>query len=177
MFLNGDLEEEVYIDTLLGFDNKFGAKVCKLKKSLYGLKQSLKAWFQKFTWFVKNNGYIQAQTDHTMFIKHSSDGRIVVLIVYVDNIILTGDDVSEMNQLKRCSTSEFEIKDLGPLRYFFGMKVAQSKKGIVVSQEKYVLDILKEIGMSNCRPVDTLMDHNQKLRDIKKGDPIDKAQY
>ncbi|KAL6323395.1 hypothetical protein AAG906_038666 [Vitis piasezkii] len=88
-----------------------------------------------------------------MFIKHSSDGRIVVLIVYVDNIILTGDDVFSWNE--SCS----------------------SKKGIVVSQQKYVLDILKEIGMSNCRPVDTLMDHNQKLRDIKKGDPIDKAQY
>ena len=88
-FLNGDLEEEVYMDAPLGFSEKFGTKVCKLKKSLYGLKQSPRAWFEKFTQFVKSQGYTQGQGDHTMFIRHSHDGKIAILIVYVDDIILT----------------------------------------------------------------------------------------
>lgn len=68
-FLNGNLEEEVYMDPPPGFDKHFGSKVCKLKKSLYGLKQSPRAWFERFTQSVKNQGYVQAQSDHTMFIK------------------------------------------------------------------------------------------------------------
>ena len=100
VFLNGDLEEEVYMDSPPGFEEKFGSKVCKLKKSLYGLKQSPRAWFEKFTQSVKKQGYLQRQIDHTLFFKFSSDGKIAILIVYVDDIILTGDDVVEMNRLK-----------------------------------------------------------------------------
>ena len=70
-FLNGDLEEEVFMDLPLGFEEKFGEKkVCRLKKSLYGLKQSLRAWFDRFAKVVKLQGYVQSQADHTMFYKH-----------------------------------------------------------------------------------------------------------
>lgn len=81
-FLNGDLEEEVYMDA--GFGEKFSTNVCKLNKSL---KQSPRAWFEKFTQFVKSQGYTQGQGGHTMFIRHSHDGKIAILIVYVDDII------------------------------------------------------------------------------------------
>ena len=74
------------------FELRFGMKVCRLGKSLYGLKQSPRAWFEKFTCSVKKQGYTQAQTDHNMFIKHSEKGGVTVLIVYVDDIILTCDD-------------------------------------------------------------------------------------
>ena len=83
-----------------------------------------------------------------------------MLIVYVDDIILIKSDLLEKNQLKQFISLEFEIKDLGSLRYFLGMKVAQSNKGIVVSQRKYVLDLLKETGMSGCRPVDIPINPN-----------------
>jgi hypothetical protein len=159
-FLNGNLEEEVYMDAPPGFGKNFGIKVCKLKKSLYGLKQSPRAWFEKFTQFIKSQGYTQEQGDHTMFIRHSHDGKIAILIVYVDDIILTKDDVLEMNRLKTSLSSTFEIKDLGSLRYFLGMEVARSKKGIVISQHKYVLDLFKETGMSSYRPADTPIDPN-----------------
>ena len=79
-----------------------------------------------------------------MFMKFSIKGNIAVLIVYVDDISLTGDDVMEMNMLKKSLASEFVIKDLGLLRYFLGMEVARSKKRIVVSQWKYILDLLRE---------------------------------
>ena len=85
-----------------------------------------------------------------MFFKHSSDGKIVVLIVYVDDIILTGDDEAKMINLKNTLSQEFEIKDLGALRYFLGMEVARTSSGISVSQWKYVLDLLEETGMVRC---------------------------
>lgn len=115
--------------------------------------------------------------DHTMFIKHSECGKVSILIVYVDDIILTGDDLSEMNRLKASLASEFEIKNLGSLKYFLGMEVARSKEGIVISQRKYVLDLLKETGMSGCKPVDTPIDPNKKLGDGEQGESVDIGQY
>ena len=102
-FLNGNLKEEVYMDAPLKFRENFGTKVCKLKKSLYELKQSPRAWFEKFTQFVKSQGYSHGQGDYTMFFKHSQDGKISILILYVDDMILTRDDVREMNRLKTFS--------------------------------------------------------------------------
>ena len=92
------------------------------------------------------------------------EGKIAVLIVYVDDIVITGDDYREINNLKASLAGEFEIKDLGSLKYFLGMEVARSKKGIVVSQQKYILDLLKETGMMGCRPTNTPIDPNQKLQ-------------
>jgi len=176
-FLNGKLEEEVYMSPPPGFENKFESKVCKLVKALYGLKQSPRAWFDRFTQFVKGQGYMQAQSDHTMFTKFSSDMKISVLIVYVDDIILTGDDYGGLEQLKEKLAKEFEIKDLGEMRYFLGMEVARSRKGIVVSQRKYILDLLKDTGMSGCRPAETPIDPNQKLGNIVDGVPVNVQQY
>ena len=94
-FLNGKLEEKVYMEVPLGFkDERASGKVCKLKKALYGLKQSPRAWFDRFTRFVKSLGYTQAQSDHTLFFKHSSN-KVAILIVYVDDIIITGNDSVE----------------------------------------------------------------------------------
>ena len=118
-----------------GFEEKLGSnKVFKLKKSLYGLKQSPKAWFERFWKVVKNSGYCQSQADHTVFYKHSKDGKIAILIVYVDDIVLTGSDKEELERLKRRLAEEFEIKDLGALKYFLGMEFATSKEGIFVNQ-------------------------------------------
>ncbi|KAK2993136.1 hypothetical protein RJ640_006823 [Escallonia rubra] len=122
------------------------------------------------------NKPIAHREDHTMFTRHSTDGKIAILIVYVDDIILTGDDTAEMKRLKQCLASEFEIKDLGSLKFFLGMEIARSKKGIAVSQRKYVLDLLKETGMSGCRPVVTPIDPNKKLGD-NKGDLVNTSRY
>ena len=102
-------------------------KVCKLKKSLYGLKQSPRAWFDRFTQVVKRYGYVQCQADHTLVVKHSPEGKVAILIVYV------GDFKEEMSKLKDLLAKEFEIKNLGTLKYFLGMEVARSRKDIVVS--------------------------------------------
>ncbi|KAL0554163.1 hypothetical protein IC582_008079 [Cucumis melo] len=161
-FLNGDLVEKVYMSPSPGFEAQFGQQVCKLQKSLYGLKQSPRAWFDRFTSFVKSQGYSQGHSDHTLFTKVSETWKIVVLIVYVDDIRMG---------------NEFEIKDLRNLKYFLGMEVARSKKGISVSQRKHTLDLLTETGMLECRPADTPIEFNCKLGNSDDQVPVDKEQH
>ena len=90
-----------------------------------------------------------------MFFKRSNDGRMTIVIVYIDNTILTGDDTGEVERMKTVLATEFEVKDLGQMQYFLGMEVARSRKGISISQRKYVLDFLTETGMLGCKPSDT----------------------
>ena len=142
-FLNGDLMEEVYMDVPPDFESDHSRnKVCKLSKSLYGIKQSPRAWFERFTKVLKLDGYSQCQANQTLFVKHSTNGRLAILIVYVDDIAATGNHDKEISHLKYLLCKEFEIKDLRHLRYFLGMEVACSSHGILVSQCKYVLDLL-----------------------------------
>ncbi|KAH9650093.1 protein kinase domain-containing protein [Citrus sinensis] len=177
-FLNGELEEEVFMDLLPGFEGNHGSsKVCKLHKSLYGLKQSPRAWFERFGNVIKGHGYSQSQADHTMFYKHSIEGKLAVLIVYVDDIILTGDDLVEICRLKKVLARDFEIKDLGNLKYFLGMEFARSKDGIVVSQRKYVLDLLEETGLLGCKAAETPIDPNMKLQPAKIEDVTNIDRY
>ncbi|KAK4277183.1 hypothetical protein QN277_015217 [Acacia crassicarpa] len=175
-FLNGDLKEEVYMKLPPGFPGKKANQVCKLKRSLYGLKQSPRAWFDRFTRVLKRHGYTQGQSDHTLFVKHHK-GKMAVLAVYVDDIILTGDDEVEINQIKAALAREFQIKDLGEMKYFLGMEVARSKKGIYISQRKYVLDLLKETGMTGCRPSDTPIQVKKVDEEIDLGKAVDIGNY
>lgn len=151
--------------------------VCRLKKSLYCLKQSPRAWFHRFTTVLKEDDYTQGQADHTLSVKHSEEGKISVLIVYVDDIVLTGNREKEIMHVKALLSREFEMKDLGNLRYFLGMEVARSSAGIAISQRKYVLDLLTETRMLGSKPTDTPMDANVELG-VRKDCPLDdKGRY
>jgi len=175
-FLHGDLQEEVYMELPPGFSKpKINGKVCRLKKYLYGLKQSPRAWFDRFRRALCGMGYKQCNGDHTVFYRHSGR-RIALLAVYVDDIIITGDDEVEIKRMKENLSKEFEVKDLGQLKYFLGIEVARSPKGIVLSQRKYVLDLLNETGMLGCRPASTPMDPNHKLC-AESGHSINKEKY
>src|SRR4051812_12018205 len=175
-FLHGDLHEEVYMEIPPGFGTpQMSGKVCKLKKSLYGLKQSPRAWFDRFRRAVCSMGYRQCNGDHTVFYRHSKT-QITILAVYVDDIVITGDDVKEIQRLKNRLGKEFEVKDLGQLRYFLGIEIARSPRGIVLSQRKYVLDLLSETGMLGCKVASTPVEQNHKLS-TEGGDFMDKKQY
>ena len=100
----------------------------------------------------------------------------MILIIYVD-IILTTDDIVEMERLKKSLAAEFEIKDLSPLRYFLGMEVARNRSDISISQRKYVLDLLEEIGMLRCKLAETPINHNLKLGKQSENTPVDKSWY
>ncbi|KAK4254159.1 hypothetical protein QN277_020331 [Acacia crassicarpa] len=175
-FLNGELKEEVYMKLPPGFPGKKPNQVCKLKRSLYGLKQSPRAWFDRFTRVMKKHGFTQGQSDHTLFVKHYN-GKMTILTVYVDDIILTGDDEVEINQIKKALAREFQIKDLGEMKYFLGMEVARSKGGIYISQRKYVLDLLKESGMTGCRPSDTPIQVDKINEGANLGKSVDIGNY
>ena len=151
-------------------------EVCKLKKSLYGLKQSPRAWFGRFSTTMKEFGYKQSNSDHTLFIKHK-EGKVTALIVYVDDMVLTGDDPCEMKALQEYLATKFEMKDLGQLKYFLGIEVARSKHGVLLSQRKYVLDLLTETGMLDYKPVETPMEMNHKLGILPDQAPTDKGRY
>ena len=92
-----------------------------MNKSLYGIKQSLRAWFDKFDKTVKGQKYCQSQADHTLFYKRSLEGKLTVLVVYVDDIIVTRDDIEEIERLKKGLAQAFKLKDLDPLKYFLGV--------------------------------------------------------
>ncbi|XP_071921533.1 uncharacterized mitochondrial protein AtMg00810-like [Coffea arabica] len=107
-------------------------------------------------------GLTRCGVDHSIFYRHSNAGKIL-LVVYVDDIVITGDDVVGIQKLKSNLQANFQTKDLGHLQYFLGIEVARSKYGVYLCQRKYVLDMLSEVGMLGCRPVDTPMDPNVKL--------------
>ena len=162
-FLHGDLHEEVYMEQPPGFVAQGeSGHVCRLKKSLYGLKQSPRAWFGRFTEVVLQFGLTRCHGDHSMFYRVSNAGRIF-LVVYVDDIVITGDDFAGIDELKLYLKQQFETKDLGRLRYFLGIEVATAKRGIHISQRKYALDLLAETGMLGAKPLDTPMEAGIKL--------------
>ncbi|GMP69852.1 hypothetical protein CsSME_00028948 [Camellia sinensis var. sinensis] len=123
------------------------------------------------------HGFKQSQADHTLFVKHSLHGKTTALIVYVDDVVLTGNDVKEISHLKEYLAKEFEINNLGYLKYFLDIEVARSKDVIFICQRKYVLDLLKETGMLGGRPCDTPLEPDQKLSEDQEGDPVDRGRY
>ncbi|EXC14221.1 Phosphoglucan, water dikinase [Morus notabilis] len=157
-FVNRDLQK-VYMDLAPSFEERLRrGKVCKLKKSLYGLKQYLRAWFERFRSVIRRHGFSQSQADHTLFFKHSIEGKVAILIVYVDDIIMTGDDFLEINHLKKKLEAEFEIKDLRKLKYFLGtpiepnLKLEAAAESEVVDCERYQRLVGRLIYMAHTRP-------------------------
>ncbi|CAM8885096.1 unnamed protein product [Rhodiola kirilowii] len=163
-FLHGDLHEEVYMTFPPGFfkKEKQAGMVCKLNKSLYGLKQAPRQWFSKFADALSSYGFLQSPNDHSLF-TFDHNGDFLILLVYVDDVVLTGTSTSQIDKVKAYIHVEFQIKDLGYLKYFLGIEVARSSSGIFINQRQYVLDLLSEVGLLACKPSSTPMDIKQKL--------------
>ncbi|CAJ2643328.1 unnamed protein product [Trifolium pratense] len=137
-------------------------QVCKLLKSLYGLKHASRKWYERLTSLLVQQGYTQSTSDYSLFtLKH--DHSFTALLVYVDDIILAGDSLSEFARIKQILDREFKIKDLGQLKYFLGLEVAHSQSGISICQRKYCLDLLKDTGLIGSKPAPTPLDHSTKI--------------
>jgi len=158
--LNGDLQEEVYMALPPGISYDSGY-VCKLKKALYGLKQTPRAWFEKFSIVISSLGFVSSSYDSALFIKCTDVGRII-LSLYVDDMIITGDDIYGISILKTELARRFEMKDLGYLRYFLSIEEAYSPRGYLLSQSKYVADILKRARLTDNKTVDTPIQVNTR---------------
>ena len=137
---------------LLGIPNPHN-KVCKLKKSLYGLKQASRQWFQKLAAFLNSRDYQQSKNDPSLFLKQSASD-ITILAVYVDDILLTGSNSTEIDSIKRHLDDEFTIKDLGILHYFLGMEASYVSEGIILTQHKFTKELLQLQHFSH-RPATT----------------------
>lgn len=167
-FLHGDLTEEVYMELPLGYLGSKGESmplrpICRLHKSIYGLRQASRQWFNKFSAALISEGFVQSQCDHSLFIKKSSADSFTALLVYVDNIVIASNDDDAVAALKLALNKRFRMKDLGPLRYFLGLEVARSAKGISISQRKYALELLAETRQLGCKTSSVLMDPAFKL--------------
>ncbi|RVW50118.1 Retrovirus-related Pol polyprotein from transposon RE2 [Vitis vinifera] len=161
-FLHGDLNEEVYMQLPLGFSTPNDPRVCKLKKSLYGLRQASRQWYSKLSSSLLKFGFSQAKTDSSLFIRQTSTS-FIALLIYVDDVIIASNDLKEIDVVKKFLHESFTIKDLGELKYFLGIEVARSAKGIMLSQRKYALDVLKDSGFSGSKPVGFPMESSLKL--------------
>ena len=163
-FLHGDLKEEIYMAVPPGYEGSMHRdKVCKLKKALYGLKQSPRAWFGRFTQAMRVLRYQQCNGEHTLFYKNASPDSSTYLIVYVDDIIITGNNLKEIECLEQHLDKNFQVKQLGPLKYFLGIEFARSSEGILMTQQKYILEILAETKHTDCHINDTPIEVNHKL--------------
>ncbi|KAK3030411.1 hypothetical protein RJ639_038939 [Escallonia herrerae] len=135
-FFHEDLEEEVYMKIPQGFSKQGENRVCRLQKSLYGLRQASRNWYHKFTQSLLVVGFIQSQSDHSLF-TFARKGSFLAVLIYVDDVIVTGTDLAKISWLKHYLDTKFHNKDLGKLKYFLGIEVARSSDGIVLSQRKY----------------------------------------
>jgi hypothetical protein len=137
VFLNGDLSEEVYMQPPPGLSHPTN-KACRLHRTLYGLKQAPRAWFAKFSAIVSSFGYSIGSYNSALFIRRT-DQRTILLLLYVDDMIITGDDVTSIQELKQFLNQHFEMKDLGPLSYFLVLDISSSSSdGYYLTQAKYI---------------------------------------
>ncbi|XP_058004038.1 uncharacterized mitochondrial protein AtMg00810-like [Hevea brasiliensis] len=137
-------------------------RVCRLHKSLYGLKQASRNWFSTLSNVLQEGGYTQSKADYSLFTKVNASS-ITVILIYVDDILLTGNDEQEINRLKSYLLQHFHIKDLGDLKYFLGIEFSRSNQGIFMSQRKYALDVLHDAGLTGAKPEKFPMEQNCKL--------------
>ena len=164
-FLNGELDEEIYMDQPIGFVTKGQEqKVCKLKRSIYGLKQSSRQWYLRFHRAVLTNGFTMIEEDHCVYVKRSK-GSFIILSLYVDDILLAGNDMEMIIATKGWLSSNFEMKDMGEADYILGVKILRdrSKKLLGLSQQTYIKKVLERFQMHNCKPIDTPVAKNVSL--------------
>ncbi|GKV03587.1 hypothetical protein SLEP1_g15862 [Rubroshorea leprosula] len=168
-FLNGDLEEEVYMKPPHGLHH-LPNKVCRLCRALYGLKQSPRVWYAKFSATVSEFGFTSSPHDTALFIHKTARG-MVLLLLYVDDMIITRDDVAGVEELKQSLSQKFEMKDLGVLSYFLGLEVTSSDDGYLLSQVKYASDLVSKAELNDRKSVSTPLEPNVKLTPMD-GSPL-----
>ncbi|GJX65693.1 retrovirus-related pol polyprotein from transposon TNT 1-94 [Tanacetum coccineum] len=154
-FLNGPLKEEVYVAQPEGFvDPDHPEKVYLLRKALYGLKQAPRAWYDELSNFLMSKGFTKGTIDPTLFkIKYGED--ILLVQIYVDDIIFGSTNPKYSKRFEKLMHSRFEMSLMGEMKFFLGLQIHQSPKGIFINQAKYALEILKKHNMDNCHSIGT----------------------
>nr|CAN79780.1 hypothetical protein VITISV_041885 [Vitis vinifera] len=147
-----------------------------LRKALYGLKQAPRAWYGKIAEFLTQSEYLVTPADSSLFVK-ANGGKLAIVLVYVDDLIITGDDVEEICRTKENLSVRFEMKELGQLKHFLGLEVDRTHEGIFLCQQKYAKDLLKKFGMLECKSISTPMEPNAKMCEHEGKDLKDATMY
>ncbi|GJU82007.1 retrovirus-related pol polyprotein from transposon TNT 1-94 [Tanacetum coccineum] len=175
-FLNGPLKEEVYVSQPEGFiDPEFPDHVYRLKKALYGLKQAPRAWYDKLSSFLIQHGFTKGIVDPTLFTRrHGED--ILLVQVYVDDIIFGSTNPDFSKRFANLMKNNFEMSMMGELKFFLGLQVHQSPRGIFISQSQYAIELLKKHGLDECVSMSTPMATERLDADLQ-GTPTDQTTY
>jgi hypothetical protein len=172
-FLNSELNEEVYVVQPLGFVKKGEEhKVYKLKKALYGLRQTPRVWNVKLDTTLKGLGFSQSPLEHGLYARVVGDTRLLVS-VYVDDLIVIGNCSKEINSFKAHMQAEFRMSDLDPLSFYLGIEVHQSKGKIILSQGAYAARIMEKAGLTGCNPCATPMKARIRLSKSSSAPEVD----
>ena len=170
-FLHGVLEEEVYMRQPPGYEIKGKENhLCKLDKALYGLKQAPRAWYSRLCDKLQALGFKPSRGDTSLFFFRRGK-TIMFMLVYVDDIIVASSSQDATIALLADLRRDFALKDLGDLHYFLGIEVKKVKDGILLTQEKYVMVILKRAGMTNCKISNMPLSTSEKLSK-EQGEPL-----
>ena len=155
-FLHGDLHEEIYMQQLEGFESKGREQmVCKLNKSLYGLKQAPREWYHKFHSFMQSQGYKRNNIDHCLYTKKATNGSLLIVILFVDDMLLAGSSMDEMATLQSKLNDAFDMKDLGNANHILGMWIMRGREKwlLYLSQSEYIDKVLKRFNMKGGKTV------------------------
>ena len=157
----GDLSEEFYMQPPPGLAVESN-KVCHLRHALYSLKQAPWAWFAKLSSTIFRLGYTASPYNSALFLRRINKSTILLLL-YVNDMIIIGDDLSGIQELKDFLSQQFEMKDLGHLSYFLGLEITHSTEGLYITQAKYASDLLARVGLTDNKTVDTPVELNAHL--------------
>ena len=176
-FLHGELKEEVFVVQPEGFVVKGQEeKVYKLKKALYGLRQAPRAWNIKLNKILRGLNFQRCSKEPSLYRKEENKSLLVV-VVYVDDLLVTGSSLEVIQEFKREMATKFEMSDLGKLTYYLGIEVYQGENGIVLRQDRYARKILEETGMGSCNPTHVPMEMNAKFSKSPDDKDIDAREY
>jgi hypothetical protein len=165
-FLHGDLEEEIYMQQPQGYEVKGKENlVCRLKKRLYGLKQAPRQWYLKFDRFMTEQGYNRCHSDHCVYFKRLENGSYIILLLYVDDMLVAGSNMQDINVLKKKLANSFAMKDLGAAKKILGMRITRDRKNrkLTLSQGEYTEKVLERFRMQNAKLVSTPLANHFKL--------------
>ena len=165
-FLHGDLSEEIYMQQPEGFEEPGKEKlVCKLKKSLYGLKQSPRQWYKRFDTFMMNKDFTRCDVDSCVYSKRLADHTPIFLLLYVDDMLIASRRKTDIDQLKKELSREFDMKDLGPARKILGMEIQRDRKAgkLWLSQKGYIKKVVERFKMQDAKPTATPIAAHFKL--------------
>jgi len=173
-FLNGNLDEDVVMEIPEGFPHAENPlKACRIRRALYGLKQAPKAWYSRIDAWLKSQGYTRSEYNPNLYFA-TREGKRVFILLYVDDLLITGNDHERISSLKAALKRDFKMTDLGLADIYLGAEIRRRKMGILLTQTSYIRKLLVKFGMTSCNSSELPMDpnlHLQKSMDSLAIDP------